>query len=530
MRYNRRMTPTRITSDSPAWPLLAGAALLVSLYLLTIPGYLLFHSVAEIFAIVISVAVFTLAWNTRRFAGQHYLLFVGMALLAASAFNLLHALSYEGMGVFPAHSADLPTQLWLARRYIESAAFLIAPLFIHRRLNPTVALMGFAAVTALLLAGIFGGGFPVAYVEGTGLTPFKVVSEWFIAAFFLIGAALIYFERAAFDRRAAALLMGALVISAAAEILFTLYVGVYDMPNRLGHFLTIVAYYLIYRAIVESGIVRPYALLSDANRSLSEREAMLSETAARLQAEAVLRQAAHEELAVNRRELQALARRLVLVQEEQSRALSREIHDTSAQALSALKLGLLRVKRKADAPEVVRQTVEELTRIADTVVEDLHRLSVNLRPASLDRYGLEAALEQLIESMRRQTGVAVTFTAEGMTGRLPDDVETALYRIAQEATTNIARYAQATRASVTLVREPSAVALVVEDDGVGFDVAEALSRGRLGLLGMRERAQMLGGAFSVVSQPGRGAKICVSAPLQAAAEPGEPASEGGGSA
>ncbi|MCU0510476.1 MAG: histidine kinase [Anaerolineae bacterium] len=507
------MARSRLGADSTAWPILAGAALLVSLYLLTIPGYLLFHSVAEIFAIVISVAVFTLAWNSRRFSSQHYLLFVGMALLAASAFNVLHALSYEGMGVFPEHDADLPTQLWLARRYIESVALLIAPLFLRRRLNPTAALFWFAAVTAALLASIFLGWFPAAYVTGEGLTPFKVVSEYLIAGFFLLAAAWVHRERREFDRGTAAKLIWALVISAAAEILFTLYVGVYDLPNRLGHFLTIVAYYLIYRAIVESGVIKPYEMLTDANKSLSESEANLRASAARLEAEAVARQAANDELAASRRELQGLARRLVHAQEDQSRALSREIHDTSAQGMSALKLGLLRIKRKADSPEVVAQAAAELLRIADTVVEDLHRLSVNLRPSSLDRYGLASALEQLIESMRRQTGIEVAFHSEGMEERLPDDVETALYRITQEATTNIARYAKATRASVSLVREPAAVILAVEDNGVGFDVAEALSRGRLGLLGMRERAQMLGGTFTVMSQPGRGARVCVSAPL-----------------
>lgn len=500
------MTRLRFGGDSLIWPLLAGLALLAALYFSTVSGYLLFHSVAEIFAIVISASVFTVAWNSRQVSEQHYLLFVGMALLAASALNILHLLSYQGMGVFPDHDADLPTQLWLARRYVESVALLIAPLFLRRRFNPTGALLGFAAVTAGLIAGIFLGAFPVAYVTGAGLTLFKVVSEFIIAGFFLLGALWLYFERRELDSGAATKLIWALIISAAAEILFTLYVGVYDLPNRLGHFLTIVAYYLIYRAIVESGIIKPYALLSAS-------EANLRESAARLQAEAVLRQAAHEELAVNRRELQALARRLVLVQEEQSAALSREIHDTSAQALSALKLGLLRLKRKADSPEVVRQAVDELSRIADTVVEDLHRLSVNLRPSSLDRYGLEAALEQLLDSMRKQTGIEVAFTAEGMEERLPDDVETALYRIVQEATTNIARYAKASRASVSLLRESDAVMLAVEDNGVGFDVAEALSRGRLGLLGMRERAQMLGGAFTVTSRPGRGAKVCVSAPL-----------------
>lgn len=496
-----------------AWPLLAAAALLVALYLSSVSGYLLFHSLAEIFAIVISAAVFTLAWNSRHFSDQYYLLFAGIALLAASALNILHALSYDGLGVFEDAGANLPTQLWLARRYLESIALLVAPVFLYRRFNVSVALVGFAAVTAILIWSIFAGVFPVAYVEGAGLTPFKIVSEYVIAVLFLAAAAILYHERRRFDPGAATKLIWALIISAAAEILFTLYVGVYDVPNRLGHFITIGAYYLIYLAIVESGVIKPYSLLSEANASLSQREAALIETAARLQAEVVAREEAQAVLARQRQEMQALAHRLVEVQEDQSRALSREIHDTSAQALSAIKMSLLRLKRKAGDPDAVVPAVDQITQMVDTVVEDMHRLSVNLRPSSLDRYGLESAVEQLLSALTRQTGVEMTFSAAGIEERLPDDVETALYRIVQEATTNIIRYAKASKASVTIERDNFIVRLTVHDDGCGFDVAEALARGRLGLVGMRERAQMLGGAFSIASRPGEGTTLHVEAPI-----------------
>ncbi len=499
------------------WHTLAGLAILGALYLAGVSGYLLFHSVAEIFAIVIGAAVFTLAWNSRRFSDQYYLLWIGIALLATSALNLLHTFSYDGLGVFPDHGADLPTQLWLARRYLESLALLCAPLFLVHRFNPGATLTGFAAVAAILAWAIFAGHFPVAYVDGTGLTPFKVVSEYLIAAIFLAGAAWLYAWRDRLDRGTARMLIAALVISAAAEILFTLYVGVYDLPNRLGHFLTIVAYYLVYRAIVQSGIVKPYTMLSEANASLMRREAALSETASRLQAEVAARQEAQAVLARQRHEMQALAHRLVQVQEDQSAALSREIHDTSAQALSAMKMGLAMVKRKAGDNEAVKTGVDEVGRMVDSVVDDLHRLSVNLRPSSLDRYGLVAALEQMVGTIRKQTGIDMELAARGMDERLPDDVETALYRIVQEATTNITRYARASRATVKLECDQSTVRLAVEDDGCGFDVDEALSRGRLGLLGMRERAQMLGGTFTVLSRPGRGTLVFVEAGLERAA-------------
>ncbi len=507
------MTRRRYLTLGALWPVLAALALIDSLYFSSTSGYLLFHSLAEIFAIIISGSVFTLAWNSRRFSHQYYLLFVGIALLFASGINILHALSYDGLGVFKGGGANLPTQLWLARRYLEGVALLAAPLFLRRRFRAWQLLTIFAGVTTLLLVLIFTGRFPAAYVETVGLTPFKVGSEYVIAALFLAGAAWLYQERAWFEPGTATKLIAALVLSAVAEILFTLYVGVYDLTNRFGHLVTIVAYYLIYRAIVESGVIRPYALLSEANASLSQREAALSETAARLHAEVVARQEAQAILARQRTELQALAHRLVEVQEDQSRALSREIHDTSAQALTALKMGLALLKRKVGDDPALISRIDELSHVADSVAEDLHRLSVNLRPASLDRYGLEAALEQLVAAVEKQTGITVELQVLGLTERLPDDVETALYRIVQEAMTNIGRYARATHVRVFIERTDGLVRLQVSDNGQGFDVDEALSRGRLGLLGMRERSLMLGGVFTLHSAPGQGATIVVEAPV-----------------
>jgi PAS domain S-box-containing protein len=211
---------------------------------------------------------------------------------------------------------------------------------------------------------------------------------------------------------------------------------------------------------------------------------------------------------------QALSRRLVELQEEERRALSRDLHDASGQSIIALKLGLGALKREEAGSEAARARVDELLGLADAVSEDLHRLAVNLRPSSLDRYGLVPGLEQLLNEFRKQTGLQVDFLAEGMEGeRLPPELETALYRIVQEATTNCARYAAAAGVSVLLRREGGAVQLIVEDDGRGFDVEEALRRGRLGLLGMRERAQMLGGTLEIESTPGYGTAIYANLPL-----------------
>ena len=239
------------------------------------------------------------------------------------------------------------------------------------------------------------------------------------------------------------------------------------------------------------------------------------------QAELELRLQAHvselasrsTQLEASRAALRTLTRRLVEVQEEERRSLARDLHDTSSPALTVIGLGLSVLRREYGCTGTMRTRIDELQRVASTAAEDLHRLSANLRPGSLDQYGLVPASEELITSLSKQTQIDVEFRVEGLEERLPDELETALYRIIQEACTNISRYAAASHASVSMWRRDDAVQLRVEDDGRGFDVVEALGRGRLGLLGMRERAEMLGGYFTVTSSPGQGTTLLVEVPV-----------------
>jgi signal transduction histidine kinase len=213
------------------------------------------------------------------------------------------------------------------------------------------------------------------------------------------------------------------------------------------------------------------------------------------------------------RQLQMLSRRLVQLQEEERRSLSRELHDDTGQLLTALKLGLSVLEREAGDEAAVRSRISGLKQTADAIADSLHQLAVSLRPFSLDRYGLAPALEGLLADFARRTGLEVEFTPDLGTGRLGSDTETALYRIVQETLTNVLRHAQASHVVVRVGRQNGVVRLQVEDDGRGFDVAEALARGRLGLLGMRERAEMLGGSLEVDSRPGEGTTVAITVPL-----------------
>ena len=211
--------------------------------------------------------------------------------------------------------------------------------------------------------------------------------------------------------------------------------------------------------------------------------------------------------------LATLSRQHVDLQEAERRAISRELHDETAQVLTTLKVGLRLLERNADQPEEVISRVDELLEMADAVQDDLHRLAANLRPAGLDQLGLVFALRNYLAEVDRQQPQIVEFEAVRMDGdRLPAEVEIALFRIAQEAVTNAVRHARAERVSVLIKKRDQRIIMVIEDDGVGFDTEEVARDGRLGLVGMRERTEMLGGSLLVESAPGAGTTIVAEVP------------------
>jgi signal transduction histidine kinase/PAS domain-containing protein len=252
----------------------AGVAI-AALYLLSRANYLLFHSSVEVFSIVIAFAIFAIAWNSRHIMDSNYLLFIGIACLFVGGVDLLHTLTYKGMGVFPGDSANLATQLWLATRYLLSFSLLAAVVFANRKFRPSAVVAGYFVVTALVLGSIFyWGNFPTAFIDGVGLTPFKIASEYVISLILLCAIWLLYTKRSAFSGSVVRLMVAAMAVSIAAEMAFTLYTDVYGIANVIGHLLTVVSFYLIYKALIETGLTKPYDLLF---RDLKQNEIALGE-------------------------------------------------------------------------------------------------------------------------------------------------------------------------------------------------------------------------------------------------------------
>ncbi len=262
--------------------ILIGGLVFLGLYLASLYSFLLFHSLVEIFSIVVACAIFILAWNTRHLLDNNYLLFIGISYLFVSIIIILHTLAYRGMGVFPGDDPNLPTQLWIAAQYLQSISFLVAPFFIGRQPKISLLFLSYGLMTALLLGSIFYWQiFPDCYVAGMGLTPFKKISEYVISLTFLAAVGLLTRYRQDFDRNVWRLLVLSLATSVAAELTFSLYVGVYDFLNLVGHFLRLTAFYLVYEAIVVTGLVKPHDLLF---RNLKQSEETLRRYTIELQA------------------------------------------------------------------------------------------------------------------------------------------------------------------------------------------------------------------------------------------------------
>ncbi len=211
--------------------------------------------------------------------------------------------------------------------------------------------------------------------------------------------------------------------------------------------------------------------------------------------------------------MQALSRRLVEVQEEERRRIARELHDEAGQVLTSLRFGLLMLKKEADAGGSVDDRVVELIQQTDSVIDGLHRLAIDLRPPSLDHLGLEAVVRQLTGTAAANQGLEIRFKARGFTGRrLPPVIETALYRVVQEAMANVARHAHASRVDLLLEHRGDRAMVMVEDDGVGFEPSLVQRGNHFGLLGLKERAEALHGTLTVESSPGAGTTVVVEVP------------------
>jgi len=216
------------------------------------------------------------------------------------------------------------------------------------------------------------------------------------------------------------------------------------------------------------------------------------------------------QVAAAQSELKELSARLVAAQEDERRAISRELHDEVGQSLSAVLMELGNLSAVAPGYPEWRRHVESIRKLAETSVQVVRNMSLLLRPSMLDDLGLVPALQWQAREISKRTGLRVSVDAETVADDLPEELKTCIYRVVQEALHNCARHASAGNVRIQVIQESERIRLSVLDDGKGFDSTHV--RG-LGLLGMEERVTHLGGSFQLQSAPGRGTRLLISIPL-----------------
>jgi signal transduction histidine kinase len=243
---------------------------LIFVFLSSLYNYLVFHAFAELSSIAIALMIFVITWNSLKYIKSGYLLLIGISYLFVGVLDIFHTLGYQGMGVFKDYDF-YGNQVWIAARYVESLTFLLAfSLFFNE--NKTVRslwiFLTYFIVTVLLLLSIFFWKiFPVCFIPGVGQTSFKITSGYIISSMFFLSLMLIWRQRERIGSVLFPLLFSSVIFKILTEMFFTFYISNYGLSNLVGHFCKIVSFYLIYRALVVTGLQDPYETIF---RQLSE--------------------------------------------------------------------------------------------------------------------------------------------------------------------------------------------------------------------------------------------------------------------
>lgn len=266
------------------WALLPLALLLAVLVTLSLYSYPLFHTLAEMLCIMVAASIFIVVFHTRGLLDNHYLLFVGVGFLFFAILGVPHMLGYKGIQLLRGFDNDLPTQAFVAQRLLLASTFLIAPVFLRRRLRlvPTIGAFAFVVV-AILMSLLVWRNFPQMFADGVGLTPLKKALEYVLSAMFLASGWLLVRERRAFDPDVLRLLLTSLGCFIGSELAFTLYATPFGLSNLGGHLFQLAGFYFAYRAVLVTALVNPFGLLfrelSGSERSLREANAQLNAVA-----------------------------------------------------------------------------------------------------------------------------------------------------------------------------------------------------------------------------------------------------------
>jgi signal transduction histidine kinase len=259
--------------------------------------------------------------------------------------------------------------------------------------------------------------------------------------------------------------------------------------------------------------VRTHLRIRDLTLDLQEKNRQL-ETSSRIE-----RNRLFEAIAQQQQQLRTLNRKLTEVQEAERKELARELHDEMGQALTAININLVEIKRTLpdSSYRLIEKELTEAVQLTEQTLKQVRQMSLNLRPPMLDDLGLTPTLRWYIKQFSRRVGIEAKLIVTGLETRLDPNIETNLFRVVQEALTNVARHSQANSVSVLLTQDEGRICAVIKDDGQGFDFDAAMNHQTdaqgAGLFGIRERVSLLGGTLQISSQAGAGTQLSIEIPI-----------------
>lgn len=459
----------------------------------TFDNYLLLHTILCFFGIFVSFSIFIHGWNTFSRYRSSTRLLISLLFLQVGIYDLFHALIYQEMPFFQNEfTVTKATSFWLLARLTDSLG--LAYVFLRkkdRELNETekydyfaIALLISLGATALIL---FYPQIIPQLVDGNGVTPIKMAIEYIICIFYIVAMVAILKEYRKEKSHDLLTVFTGLVFLLLGELIFTIYIQVNSWDNLFGHVYNVVGFFFLMKGLYFPQVERVFYDRDVAQHKWKEAEQKLKENK------------------------QKMTKAIISAQEEERARVSRDLHDGIGQIFYSIAVKTQMTKRLSKRSEVVQQ-LEEIESIANYGMSEVKELATQLRPSVLDDLGLIPALRSYCKEYEKFYKINLTLETNNIQNITTPEIDIALYRICQEALTNIAKYAKANNIFISLKLINNKIVYVIKDDGIGFDV-KSLSHDGIGLFSMQERAELIGGRFSVKSNLNKGTTISVEIPL-----------------
>ncbi len=251
-----------LTSKLNLWPWLVPLALATLLIVISRYNYPLFHTLAELLAIGVAITMTVVAWNMYPFTKNSFLMFLGVGYFWVAIIDLFHTLTYKGFGIFALTTSEQSIQLWLAARTLEALVLVTAPWYLRHNLQRGTTLLAVGAIATLIALFSVSAPFPTVFIEGQGLTAFKIMTEYTIITLLAVAALLLWRNRRLLEPSILRMMFSAIALTICAELAFTLYVSVYGLSNLVGHIFKLFSFWLIFLATVRTTLEKPFLAMA----------------------------------------------------------------------------------------------------------------------------------------------------------------------------------------------------------------------------------------------------------------------------